>query len=146
MKKITKNGLLLLASLLIGTNISSCKRGCIDKDATNYCSKCNKDDESCKYKAKIGFWFNNTTSSNMQSNGITRLDIFIDGNKVGSLYTSDYDLIEPGCSNHKALFEIDMGNSKYKSVSFVIKDQNGITTHFDSKVLSANDCLSIELK
>ncbi len=77
-----------LSTLLI---ISACQKdGCTDQKALNYNSGAKKDNHSCKYQSVVHFWFDETTSKNLQDDQIVVLEFYTNNRFLGSCFTSEY--------------------------------------------------------
>ena len=128
---------------------TSCgKKGCTDKDAENYCSECKKDDGSCTYEGSVQFWYNQSTSQYLVNNDITGLEIYVDGELIGSYATTVYFTSAPNCSESSVVRKTkDLGKSKSASGSYVVKDsETGTTLWQGSFTYQANTCINVQLK
>jgi hypothetical protein len=64
----------ILAMVVIALTTISCrKEGCTDPDARNYNASYKKDDCSCEYTGKVGFYWNFDTYNNLLTDGYTGL-------------------------------------------------------------------------
>jgi hypothetical protein len=108
--------------------LSSCrKEGCTDIDATNFNEEADKDDGSCNYSENLIIWQDESTALTAVNLGITKYYFFIDGSMVGSANASIYcNLIEPLSDGTGGLYTklIDFGNSRSKSLTLTVKNQD----------------------
>jgi hypothetical protein len=135
-------------SALTFVSFNSCKKeGCIDDDDKNYAADADKDDGSCTYEANVIFWYNQTTSQNLQDDVITSLTFYIDNQVVGSYASSVFFTDTPSCGQSSVVSKtMDLGNVKSKSASYMVKDDFGDeiwsgTITFDASV----GCTTYEL-
>ncbi len=141
---------ILLVCLAIGIvlTFTNCgKKGCIDSNATNYCSACKKDDGSCTYQAKGVFWYNKKTADSLVANSAASLTFYVDGQVIGSSATTVYYASSPSCGQSGSASVIkNLGTSKSKSFSYSVKDDLGVT-HWSGTInlSSSNSCLATEL-
>lgn len=140
---------LLTTALLLGISIlfTNCKKktGCTDAVAYNYDSEAKKDDGSCTYKGSIVFWHTQTTYYSLLPT--TNLNYYVDGTLIGTSATSVYSSTAPSCGQSGTVSsEIDLGTSKSKNVSYVVKAvTTGIEKFSGSVTLQANSCTALQL-
>lgn len=136
---------LLAMSLTIFT---SCKKeGCTDIDAENFCEDCNEDDNSCRFKGEVVFWYNQATSQALGVIESTSLTYFLDGQVVGSSAANVYWTGAPDCGQSGSVTTTkDLGNVKNKAYSYIIKDQTGFELWSGVANFTANTCTKLELK
>ena len=119
---------------------------CTDIDATNYSEKAKKDDGSCTYSEKLVIWQSAATSLLEQNDGITGVQIFIDGQFSGSFLSTNYFTAEPTCSQTGNFSTtIDMGSNHSKYVYLEFKDQNGNVIDSYNYYMLAGTCNTHEI-
>ena len=151
MRKTIKTTTIALAALVLGLTFTSCKKekikGCTTSYATNYNSTAEEDDGSCSYSAKIIFW-QKAASASTWPLSVTALKFYFDGQYIGSCLATESTSSAPGCSsNGQASVTKNLGNSKIKTFSYSIKDQNNIEYDSGNITLNAADaCQSFEMQ
>ena len=147
---IMKKKQLIILSFAVMSLISfnSCKKeGCTDSIADNYNSDADKDDGSCSYSAKVNFWYNGTTSQNLQDDVITSLTFYIDNEVIGSYASSVFFTTSPECGQSSVVSKtLNLGSLKSKTANYFVKDDLGDevwagTVTFDASV----ECTNYEL-
>jgi hypothetical protein len=146
---MNKNQLLILSFTVISLlSFISCKKeGCTDNIADNYISDADKDDGSCSYSAKVNFWYNGTTSQNLQDDVITSLTFYIDNQVIGSYASNVFFTSAPACGQSSVVSKsLNLGSLKSKIVNYFVKDDFGDevwagTVTFDASV----ECTNYEL-
>ena len=144
-KLILRTGAFLVIALLIFTSCG--KKGCIDKDAENFCDECKKDDGSCTYVGTVQFWYDKTTSEKLLNDNITSLAVYVDGELIGSYASSVYFDSSPSCSESSVVRKTkSLGKSKSLNGSYVVKDANDDETIWQGNfTYQANTCLNLKL-
>lgn len=138
--------LLVLILNISGLFFVQCgKKGCTDKDGSNYCANCKKDDGSCTYSGGVVFWYGKQTSDSLIDNGATSLTFSIDNQIVASCGTNVYSPYAPSCEGGQAHFTKDLGKEKTRSCFYSVKDQSG-TEYWQGTVnFKGNQCEATEL-
>ncbi len=145
-----KNKLSLL--LLVAFSLFACKKeGCTDEKADNFNKDAKKNDSSCTYTAKSIFWFNSDTAINLAGELLTKLDVYVDGSKVGSIDIDQYLESAPSCGSSKGIsYNLDLGKTTSKSISYVVKSKDILsvdqTVATGTITLTGGDCKTIEIK
>ena len=134
-------------TVIAGLGFSSCsKPGCTDSVAKNYSAKAKKDDGSCVYSEKLVIWQTAATALLEQNDGITGIQIYINGQLSGSFLSTNYFTAEPSCSQTGNFnTTIDMGKDDTKYVYLEIKDQNGIVIDAFNYMMIAGTCNTFEI-
>jgi hypothetical protein len=138
---------LLIITVLAGIGLSSCSNpGCTDIDATNYSAKAKTNDGSCTYSEKLVIWQSSATSLLEQADGITGVQIYIDGQFSGSFLSTNYFTAEPTCSQTGNFSTtIDMGNYNTDYITLEFKDQNGNLIDSQLYNMIAGTCNTYEI-
>jgi hypothetical protein len=138
---------LLIVAVLAGIGLSSCsKPGCTDFDATNYSEKAKKDDGSCSYSEKLVIWQSSATALLEQGDGITGVQIYINGLLSGSFLSTNYFTAEPTCSQTGNFSTtIDMGKDASEYITLEFKDQNGVLIDSYFYLMIAGTCNTYEI-
>ncbi len=138
---------LLIITVLAGIGLSSCsKPGCTDIDATNYSAKAKTNDGSCTYSEKLVIWQSSATSLLEQADGITGVQIYIDGQFSGSFLSTNYFTAEPTCSQTGNFSTtIDMGKNTSEYITLEFKDQNGVLIDSYLYLMIAGTCNTYEI-
>lgn len=134
--------------LLIPFLFMACKKkeGCTDLDAIDYDAEAQIDDQSCSYKGSAVFWFNESTSNNLEGTGAVFLLYFRDENLLGSRSTNDYVANMPDCGDDKS-FTINSSFGPEKSLerTYRVVDQDGSTRWTVTIGFIPNTCVSVPL-
>lgn len=143
-----KQFLTLGLAVITLSSLNSCKKeGCIDAIADNFNADADKDDGSCTYSASVSFWYNGTTSANLQLDDITSLTFYVDNQLIGSYASSVFYPASPACGQSSVVSKtLDLGKSKTKTANYLVKDDFGDevwsgTITFDASV----ECTTYEL-
>lgn len=145
-----------LSIILLGA--CSKKKGCMDVNSTKYDSSAQQDDGSCTYQGKVIYWWDQTfrDSCNSAPNGISAssiatVQVFLNGNFVGSLpVSSQFWTSAPNCGATAALTVTEnLGSSKSKTFSQYEKYLDGsgnvlATTTASNLTLSGNTCTTFQ--
>lgn len=135
----------IVATMLLFTGCA--KKGCTDKDATNYDSKAKKDDATCKYEGNVVFWQAKKNADTLVANGATALTYYVDGSIAGSSAASIYFTGAPNCGqNGPVTVKKDLGSDKTKSYSFSVKDQTNFEWYKGTLQFSGNTCTAYQLQ
>ncbi len=129
---------MILFVLLFCFWTSSCRRGCTDKDATNYCACKREKKGSCTYRKGISFWFNQEFQDSCLANNIRLLQIFLDNEFIaeqpfpagvsGAIPESPCQAFPLGITIHG---DKELGHSKAKTCEMYVKvrDSTGNIVH-----------------
>lgn len=137
----------LLAFLILPFVFSSCStEGCIDPDAVNYNPDANKDCDCCLYEGRVVFWLNQAASLVLTADGVSSLTYYVDNKLIGSSAASVYYTEAPSCGQEASITATyDLGGLKQKTVSYLIKDEDGTTIYHGEVTFEANKCLQFQL-
>mgnify|MGYP000111968260 CR=1 FL=1 len=138
---------LIIGALFVALAFSSCKKeGCTDEVADNYSTEAKTDDGSCNYTTAIGIWWTEATADNLYNDGADVITFEIDGEIVGSMSTSTYNVTVPDCgANGVPGASFDLGNEKTKSITIKGYDQDGYL-YWDTAIqLNGGECLQQEV-
>ncbi len=69
----------IIFSFIVLSVLSCGQKGCTDKYADNYCSKCKRNDGSCIYQSKCIFWHNKATNDGLLAHNKTALYYIVNG-------------------------------------------------------------------
>lgn len=144
------NKFILIAFLVSAVFLStSCKKkiqGCMNTAATNYKASAEEEDGSCKFEGSGMFWFNDTTSFDLDMNGVVTLIFKLDGEDVGELNTMQFLTNVPDCwaSDCITVFK-NLGNSTSKSFPYRVEDGNGNLIWSGDLTFTANTCTKKKL-
>lgn len=103
---------IFLVLFAVSVYLTSCnrkKKGCVDVNAVNYCSKCNHSDGSCEYDITIGFWFDSLFYKNvLLFNQVDTFKVYLADNHGMNRYIGIYTknqvfANEPSCDNSSLL-------------------------------------------
>lgn len=118
----------------------------MDSSAENYCSECKKEDNSCKYKGEIVFWFDEATANALLDDGAVSLTYYVNGQIVGSSSAGIFWTSAPSCGQNGSITVTkDLGNVKNLSYDYVVKDQTGWTYWSGSANFTASTCTNVKL-
>ena len=142
-----KNFFLLISFTAI--ILSSCNKditGCTDPSAINYNSVADTDNYSCEYEGGVVFWYNQSTSQYLSSNGVNSLIIRVNNQIIGSYSTSVYYIQIPSCDTQGVVsYTSNFGNSTTESALVNIQDGLGNVIYEFAITLEANNCIQQEL-
>lgn len=139
MKKLN----LLFAALVVALAFTSCKKeGCTDEMADNYSSEAKTDDGTCNYSTSIGIWWTEATATALYNDGADVITFEIDGQIVGSMSTTTYNVTVPECgANGVPGASFDLGSEKTKAITLKGYDQDGYL-YWDTAIqLNGGECL-----
>ena len=129
------------------TTVTSCKKeGCIDPDGKNFNADAKKDDGTCQYEGSALFWYDQTTSADLQFDEAITLTYYVDGQVVGSSATSVFWTSSPVCGQNGSITVTkDLGGVKNKSYTYSVKDQTGFEYWSGILNFTANGCEAVQL-
>lgn len=116
----------------------------MDPSAPGYYEGASIDNGNCFYEADVHFWIQQNTWSAYSSAGVNSLELFVDGNSIGTLPPNAAYLAEPLCSNtivlkYKHPF-LSSAQSKSGTFSYLVKDQNGTTLTNGTAAVNTDGC------
>ncbi len=83
-----------LASILFSLILlNSCEYGCTDPGATNYNTFAEKENGSCTYLIKLGFWYKFPTYTNLNGAGANQINFYVNGKLEAVRMNSIYSVI-----------------------------------------------------
>jgi hypothetical protein len=135
-----------LAAFLIVLTFNSCskKKGCMDKDSTNFDSSAQQDDGSCQYKGNVVLWMQNALPPGYSVN------TYIDGAFQGNVNVTFANA--PGCGTTGALtINKNLGSAKNKNCTLRMDvDSSGFATTPPTSTsatitFTANTCTSYKM-
>lgn len=146
MKKISPAHILTLA-LICTLSITSCKQdGCMDPDSKTFNADADRDDGSCKYEGSIVFYYKESSSNQLVTDGSTALTYYLDGNIIGSSAANVFYTSAPNCGSNGSISKtIDLGSNKSKSITYKVVDDFGDTIWMGTYTVTANTCNQLEL-
>ncbi len=135
--------LLTFSSLLI---FSACQKdGCMDEKAINYNSGAKKDNHTCKYQSMVHFWFDETTSKNLQDDQIVVLEFYTNDRFLGSCFTSEYlsniNQMNAMCVSYKSSIPVGM----QEEVTYRVLSESKDLIFIGKLTLFAGDTISEQL-
>jgi hypothetical protein len=148
-----KNKLFMMLIIVVAMLSSSCEkeepteRGCLNPNASNYCSTCNKDDGSCEYVGSAVFWWDMATAQDLEDGESYSVTFYVDGQIIGSSGTNVYWNAAPRCDQSNTVsFTRNLGKATSKSFNYRVVDQDGYEYFNTSITLTANTCLAKKLQ
>ena len=130
--------------VVLGTSCK--KKGCTDPLAVNYSTEAKKDDASCTYESTFSVWWGEANSQYFVSYPVTTLYLYVDGALQGSAATNvfmtggDFD-----CGAGLIESTFDLGSNTSKTISYEIKDENGIIWYSNPSLTLDPNCNKLEL-
>ena len=142
--EVILSALLVLSMVSI---ISSCKKkGCTDSDAYNFNSSAKKSDGTCRFEGSFIFWMADSTAQKMQNDGIQTLTVYLDGDVIGQLNTSQSFVVAPDCGTTGAVsITKDLFSVKNRAFSFRIIDDQSVLRRAGTVEFVGNQCEQFEL-
>jgi len=132
--------------LLAGSCSKDSKKGCTDSTASNYDAAA-EEDCCCTYKGRVLFYFNKATSDRLIANQSNSLLFYIGNTKVGTFSSANFFNGEPICGTDKTMtIEQDLGDSKSKTLDYMIVDEVGRTIWTGKQEWKGGTCTGVELK
>ena len=127
--------------------ISSCqKEGCTDPDGENYEAGIISKNTECEYQGSAVFWMNEATANSLQNEGVTSLNVSVDGENIGSFSVNNFSNRAPGCfQSNFPNFTKELGNNKKQTYSYSVKGQDGFEYWSGEVVLEAKKCNAIRI-
>ena len=148
-KRISLISPIILILFLVGAVSTSCGKvqGCTDASAKNFSTEAEEDDGSCTYEGEIIFWYMQSVSSSLSSDGITSLAYYVEGELVGSSAASVFHTSSPDCgANGTVTVTRDLGSAKSKQYVFrVIDSENDEIVWEGTLNFKANTCTALQL-
>jgi hypothetical protein len=138
----------ILGLLILGTTaITSCKKeGCTDPDSTTYNADAKIDDGMCNYEGETVFWYGQSVSSGLVTDGAINLTFYVDGEVVGSTASGVHWTGAPDCGDNASITVTkDLGGVKTQSYSYSVIDQTGFEYWSGTLNFNANTCFATEL-
>lgn len=145
-KQTKKTFIAALAALLMFGCAKTEKKGCINKEAYNYCSTCTADDGSCQYSGSLVFWYGEAAVKSLQKDGIKTGNVYIDNQLIGSVSFSIYYKSTPDCTTSGTVnVKKTWKGTPEKSYSYKIVSDTGETIYEGTINFKVGVCLAFEL-
>lgn len=134
---------LLISSVLV---TGCAKKGCTDSNSTTFSASAKEDDGTCRYEGSLVFWLHDSTAQKMTNASIQNLTVYLDGDIVGSISTTDFFTSVPTCDAQGAVTVTkDLFSAKSKAFSYRILDNNGVKRRAGTIEFTGNACKSFEI-
>ncbi len=137
--------IITLGILILSTSYSCKRKGCTYDNATNFSKKAKLDDGKCEFESKVSFWFNESTSNNLVSYGVTTLHVYVDDKEVGQINVSDWK-VGADCGGNNLTARNAYTGTEKKTYTYKGRSQDGTLYFQGTFQASPNECRSIELQ
>ena len=118
----------------------------MDANAVNFDPEAGKDCNCCTYTGNVVFYYDQTVSNALLSNGITSLTFYVDGQIVGSSAASVYWIGAPVCGQNASITATkDLGNVENKTYSYSVRSQANVELWAGVVNFTANTCQPMHL-
>jgi hypothetical protein len=113
--------LLLIPAVFI---ISSCGKGCIDPNASNYDVDAKKDNGKCTYESTLTLWYDQTQSITWDQSGVTSINVYVGEVLVVNHPVATYWVTAPDCAETGTINVLkNLGADASKTITWEVKDQ-----------------------
>jgi len=145
MNHFFRQSLVFISIILI---IVSCKKeGCTDLNAANYNNKAKKDNGSCTYEGSVVFWYDLSTSSLLETNGVTELTYILNNTTIGTLSASTFWNEAPECGSENVIsVTYGIPNDVVLDYEYSVLDQNGNERFSGTVSIKKGDCVKTQLQ
>lgn len=138
----------LFVLFLAAGTLSACSKvpGCMDVDAVNYDPLAEEDNGQCNYMGGAAFWHNEASAQSMINDGITQVEIYVDGYLEGQITPFTHWDTPPSCESDIAVTipNYGLGSAKSKSFSYAVRDQDDNLIGSGSFTIYGNRCETVE--
>jgi hypothetical protein len=135
---------------MIITTLPACdKKGCTDLTASNFCSKCNSDDGSCKYQGNVVVWWTQATAQHWQSSyNTSSVTVYVDNVSAGTFATSTFWAVAPGCQDSGVIaYSKNIGAVQSLAGTVVVKSANtGATLKTIGFTYAGGICIPVQIQ
>lgn len=138
----------ILCILVSSVFFEACgKRGCTDKNATNYDEEAEKNIDNCMYEGRVVFWFDQSVSTKLLNYEVFNLIYFLNNRRVGGSTSGQFggSYAECGMSG-LVTARYNLEKRKSREFDYVVKDQNDKIWWQGKITLEANVCKKIQLE
>ncbi len=128
--------------------MSGCgKKGCTDRDASNYSASAKRDNETCRYEGSVVFWVSQSSAQQMLNDNIQSLVVYLDGDVVGTISnTGQTFTAAPACGEANAITVTqDLFSAKTKALTYRVLDDQSVKRWAGVVTLNGNQCEQFEL-
>lgn len=131
-------------SVLVLFALVSCKKeGCTNSSAINYSADAGKDDGSCQFRSTMVVWFNAATATNAVNQGVSGIELFVEGKSHGSTTMVNSSVTEPACNTEEGIRTEIETNDQNKTVNYQIK-KTGTNQILKSGSIPLSGCQKVE--
>ncbi len=120
--------------------------GCTDLSSINYNPLAEINDGTCLYTADAVIWYGQSVSAFLQSNGITSLRFYVDGNLIGSSASNVFWTGQPTCNQNGSITVFkDLESSSSGFANYSVLDQFGNSYWSGTLMFNGGRCSALQL-
>lgn len=123
------------------------KRGCTDKNATNYDEEAEKNIDNCMYEGRVVFWFDQSVTTKLVENEVFNLIYFLNNRRVGGSTSGQFGSSNAECGMPGLVTaQYNLEKRKSREFDYIVKDQNDKIWWQGKITLEANTCKKLQLE